>query len=420
VISNNEAGVTGPSGSGGGILVEGSELAMLGVTLDGNQAKTLGGGLSVDAASTLSMVSGTVLSNTALIGGAGYIASTETFVNYNLFVGNTGTALYLLSATSGSFIGNTMDQNSGSSGSVYFSNTGIPVINNIVTNTTGPGIKAAGTTTPTPMYCNVWNSSTTDYDGVTPGTGCISLDPIFVDPVTTDYHLALHSPGIDSGDPDPGYNDPDGSRGDMGIYGSHAFVMDHPVYVKNLSASITGGNAILRWNANPELNIASYAVYKDSDGSFVPSAANFVTTVTVPDTSYDDGTAVGGTYYKVNAIDAIDYAGGYAGPVEPVATGIGDNVAAFDNHLYQNHPNPFNPTTRIRYEIRARTHVSLIVFDVQGRRIKTLVNEVKGQGQFTAEWNGTNSTGARVSTGVYFYRLSAGNFNQTMKMVMLK
>ncbi|UCH83418.1 MAG: T9SS type A sorting domain-containing protein, partial [Candidatus Latescibacterota bacterium] len=79
-----------------------------------------------------------------------------------------------------------------------------------------------------------------------------------------------------------------------------------------------------------------------------------------------------------------------------------------------------NPTTRIRYEVGARVHVSLTVYDVQGRKIKQLVDEVRGPGQFTAEWNGTNVNGSRVSTGVYFYRIEAGSFVQTRKMVMLK
>ncbi len=421
VVSNNISGLAGTIGYGGGIHLEGSHLTMTNVTLDNNQARTIGGGIDTDGSSTLSMTGCKILNNTGMIGGGAYLASTESFVNHNLWVGNSGTASYMLNATSGSFNGNTMNANTGSSvGGAYFSNTAISVMNNIIANSTGFGLSCSGTTLPTPLYCNVWNSSTADYNGVTPGAGCISQDPLFVDPASGDFHLAMHSPEIDRGNPDPAYDDPDGSPADMGIYGSHAFDMDHPVYVKNLSAAIAGGNAIISWSANPEANVSSYAVYKDIDGSFIPAAANFITTVTAPDTVYDDGTAVAGTYYKVSAVNSLAYAGGYGGPVEPVATGIGDDIAAFADRLYQNHPNPFNPTTRIRYEIKAQTHVSLVVFDVQGRQIKTLVNEVKSPGQFTAEWNGTNANGSRVSTGVYFYRLSAGNFNQTMKMVMLK
>ena len=114
----------------------------------------------------------------------------------------------------------------------------------------------------------------------------------------------MHSPCIDTGDPAPAYNDPDGSRGDMGSYGSHAFVMDQPEFVKNLTATINAGDVILRWHSNPELDVAQYAVYKSSSPDFVPDAGTFVGTVTAPDTMYNDGPSVAGTYYKVNAIDA--------------------------------------------------------------------------------------------------------------------
>jgi hypothetical protein len=299
-------------------------------------------------------------------------------------------------------------------------NTAIPVINNIIANSTGSGIKCSGASVPTPTYCNVWNSSTVDYDGCTPGVGCISLDPLFVNPGSSDYHLGLHSPGIDAGDPDPSYDDPDGSRGDMGIYGSHSFVMDQPAYPKGLTANTVSGDVIVSWLTSPEPDVTGYALYKDTDENFIPSAANYVGLVAAPDTSYDDGPVVAGTYYKLGALDATSYASGYGGPVEPIATGIDDEVASYDYRLYQNHPNPFNPTTRIEYALRSTVQVTLNVFDVQGRMVRRLVNEVKGPGLYTAEWDGRNGDGQLVSTGVYFYRMSAGSFVETRKMVMLK
>jgi hypothetical protein len=308
----------------------------------------------------------------------------------------------------------------GNSNGVNLASAGIPVINNIITNTTGTGMTCTGSPMPTPTYCNVWNSSATDYAGCTPGAGCISLDPLYVNAVSGDYHLTIHSPCIDTGDPNPAYNDLDGSRGDMGMYNSPNRPMDQPEFVKNLIATIDAGDVILKWNSNPELDVAQYAVYKSMSPDFVSGAGTFVNVVAAPDTTYDDGPSVSGTYYKVNAIDATDYAGGYGGPAEAGGTGIGDEIARYDFSLHQNHPNPFNPTTRIRYELNSRLHVSLTVFDVQGRKIKQLVNEVKTPGQYTAEWNGTNADGSRVSTGVYFYRIEAGSFVQTKKMVMLK
>ncbi len=298
------------------------------------------------------------------------------------------------------------------------SSANVTVKHNIVTNTTGTGIQSGGTPVAAPTYCDVWGN-TTNYGGCAAGTGCISLDPLYVNAAGGDYHLALHSPAIDAGDPAPASNDPDGSRGDMGIYGAHAFTMDQPVYPKNLHCGIVAGNAVLTWDANPEGDLANYAVYKSADPSFIPSAANFVTLVAAPTTTYNDGAVVSGTQYKLSAVDATSYASGYAGPVEPDATGIGD-VASYQFRLHQNHPNPFNPTTRIVYEVASRVRVTLGVYDVRGGLVKNLVDEDKGPGTFTAEWNATDFRGERVSTGVYFYRLSAGQFAETRKMVLLK
>jgi len=406
----------GPFAYAGGICLEGSGLTMTSVTLQGNQSKMIAGGIYADPTSSVSMTDGKVLSNTAMLGGGAYLSGPTTHLKHNLWTGNTGTAFYLLSATSGSVIGNTMNQNSG--GAVYLSNANVSVKHNIVTNNTGSGIKSTGAPVAAPTYCDVWNN-TVNYDGCAPGTGCISLDPLFVNAAGSDYHLALHSPAIDAGDPAPASNDPDGSRGDMGIYGAHAFTMDQPVYPKNLHCAIVGGNAVLTWDANPELDVANYAVYKAADPNFIPSAASFVALVAAPTTTYNDGAVVSGTYYKLSAVDATSYAGGYAGPVEPDATGIGD-AASYVFRLHQNHPNPFNPSTRIVYELASRVHVSLGVYDVRGGLIKSLVDEQAGPGSFTTEWDGTNASGEQVSTGVYFYRLSAGSFTETKKMVLMK
>ena len=83
--------------------------------------------------------------------------------------------------------------------------------------------------------------------------------------------------------------------------------------------------------------------------------------------------------------------------------------------LSQNYPNPFNPTTTIKYAIKERADVKLTIFDLLGRQIKTLVNEVKEPGFYNVEFDGS-----RLASGVYFYTLSSKNFVKTNKMIMLK
>jgi hypothetical protein len=83
--------------------------------------------------------------------------------------------------------------------------------------------------------------------------------------------------------------------------------------------------------------------------------------------------------------------------------------------MQQNYPNPFNPTTTIRYGLPRRSGVTLAVFNTIGQKVITLVNESKDAGIHEAKFDGTN-----LSSGVYFYRLQAGEFVQTKKFVLLR
>ncbi len=90
--------------------------------------------------------------------------------------------------------------------------------------------------------------------------------------------------------------------------------------------------------------------------------------------------------------------------------------------LSQNSPNPFNPSTTIKYQVPEgkAAKVQIVVFNVRGQKVITLVDELKESGDFTVNWNGTNTSGQRVSSGVYFYRMSAGDFSAVRKMVIVK
>lgn len=83
-----------------------------------------------------------------------------------------------------------------------------------------------------------------------------------------------------------------------------------------------------------------------------------------------------------------------------------DPVAKFANSLNQNHPNPFNPNTRIEFSLKTRSHVAIRVYDVSGRLVTTLLNEVRDAGLHTdVQWKGLNDRGANVASGVYFYKI---------------
>jgi len=88
--------------------------------------------------------------------------------------------------------------------------------------------------------------------------------------------------------------------------------------------------------------------------------------------------------------------------------------------LFQNSPNPFNPTTQIRYELPETSDINLTVYNFFGQKVATLVNNVEGAGQHIATWNGKNDHGQKVASGNYIVRLTAGNLIKTIKMVLLK
>jgi hypothetical protein len=83
--------------------------------------------------------------------------------------------------------------------------------------------------------------------------------------------------------------------------------------------------------------------------------------------------------------------------------------------LEQNYPNPFNPNTNIKFQLPKKEFVTIKVFDVMGREVATLVNETKEAGYYSIEFNASN-----LASGMYIYKIEAGNFIDTKKMVLIK
>lgn len=96
------------------------------------------------------------------------------------------------------------------------------------------------------------------------------------------------------------------------------------------------------------------------------------------------------------------------------------NVLPQNFALQQNFPNPFNPTTEIRYELPQPEYVKIDLFDIRGRWVTTLVDMQMSAGSYKVIWDATDSAGLRMPTGLYFYKMTAGSFIETRRMVLLK
>jgi hypothetical protein len=123
------------------------------------------------------------------------------------------------------------------------------------------------------------------------------------------------------------------------------------------------------------------------------------------------GEAFSDHYLRAARIDGVVY-----GDTTIVSVlGDGGERVPKELHLYQSYPNPFNPTTAIHYNILSRTHVRLLVYDVIGRLITTLVDEEQTAGSYKVHWDANNH-----ATGMYIYRLETGGSTLTRKMLLVR
>lgn len=88
--------------------------------------------------------------------------------------------------------------------------------------------------------------------------------------------------------------------------------------------------------------------------------------------------------------------------------------------LSNNYPNPFNPTTTINYQLPEANQVVITIYNILGKRVRTLVSKKMEAGYYKAKWNGKNESGRTLSSGTYFYHIQAGKHSATKKMLLMK
>jgi hypothetical protein len=129
-----------------------------------------------------------------------------------------------------------------------------------------------------------------------------------------------------------------------------------------------------------------------------------------------------GRIYQMRTVYSGYFQDGSGGFCPDVVSPVVTPAARYPNALFQNSPNPFRGSraTAIRYSLAKKSSVTLDILDVPGRVVRTLVSGTKDPGEYTATFDGRDSRGARLASGVYFCRLRAGDFESTRKMLMLR
>jgi hypothetical protein len=418
-----------------------------------NWSDCAGGGIRVDAAHTFTIEYCTFMGNSCGLGGGGLgvfgcdpiISNCLIYENHALapsaayggggviFSGSNG---ILLNCT---VIGNTTN----SAGGGIKTNSNTHIHNCIVRNNYAVGGSTQIAGNPSVNYCNVQGGFT--------GTGNLDHDPAFVDSTWHDYRLRWGSVCINAGDPDQLYIDPDGTRSDIGAFfydqstGARVLLTPHIGPVLTLPPE-GGGFDLTAWLTNidpllPQIELWSTLTLPNGN-LLTPVAGPLFAVIDSGTTSSADRTitipeiAPGGTYtYSAYAVAAGDTSmdsftffklGDGGGATFSGWSISGDQLAGFNSALsgdpipeeyclHQNYPNPFNPTTALSYKLQASSHVSLKVYDTAGRLVTTLVDGFREAGTDMVTFDGSS-----LPSGVYFYRLQAGEWTAVRKMVLLK
>jgi hypothetical protein len=228
-----------------------------------------------------------------------------------------------------------------------------------------------------------------------------------------------------------------GDSTDMGIYWSTFRVTGHtenpnefydsaPVSgysIDNLHPGAPGGvqaftgeeGILLTWDSSIDEDFGYHRIYRHDTDSSDP-AIQFTTV----DTFYVDGVAEGNYEYWITAVDLN---GNESDPsiIVTVTLAVDNGLAVpIEFALQQNYPNPFNPSTQIQYALPTDANVSIAIYDLMGRQIRTLVNQQVSAGYHSVMWNATSDMGSPVSAGVYIYTITANDFRDVKKMILLK
>ena len=267
--------------------------------------------------------------------------------------------------------------------------------------------------------------------------GNIYLDPMFVG--GDDYHLQYGSPCIDAGD--SSIKDPDSSRSDIGCFGgrwgeTYTYQDYPPRAPDSLKATSSETVIVLSWKPNTESDLSHYLVYKDTLSGYIPDSSRIVGEVPKDSSVFRDYDFVLGKtyYYRVSAWDLTSHESEYSDELAVLATDVGDFTEEGPPmprmyQVRQNYPNPFNPRTTIVYYLPdvgyQPAEVEIVIYNLLGQKVRTLVKERKYPGEHRASWDGKDDEGNDLASGIYFYKLTFSGVDlyplvKPKKMVLLR
>ncbi|MBU0473570.1 MAG: T9SS type A sorting domain-containing protein [Bacteroidetes bacterium] len=169
----------------------------------------------------------------------------------------------------------------------------------------------------------------------------------------------------------------------------------------------SGLDAQLKWDKNKESDISFYTVYKY--GEFL---------ATTIDTTYiDDEVLDGNIQYKITATDLAGQESDFSDEINVLVGIEKENSIPVEYSLSQNYPNPFNPSTVIEFALPTNGNVKLSIFNSLGQEVAVLINEEMLAGNYNYQFTSANY---QLSSGIYFYRITAGSFIKTNKMILVK
>jgi hypothetical protein len=186
-----------------------------------------------------------------------------------------------------------------------------------------------------------------------------------------------------------------------------------PVLIASFEAERSEVGVLLRWRMAESTGLRGFNVYRSLDENTGFERVNDELIPADQGNVYvDRGMVTGETYwYRLGAV---------ADDGEWMSQTVSITVPSAALALHQNVPNPFNPSTTISFTLPERARVTLAIYDVGGRLVRTLVDDMVAEGKQERVWDGKDASGSHVSSGVYFYSLTAGDKTLTKKMVLLK